>query len=745
MPIPGNFLSPTTESIDPNTSGWTMKSNCGPLVKGIGGRNGDGVLVTKSLLSGEVQARTVSSYPVVVGTVYQVFADSAGAVPERIGIRWMNAAGTEIGITWSLTTAGASASWHRVGVAGAAPVGAATAQVLLSSTETAGNVSHYWENVYLGLPIRTSGNLFGFGTESMEIDASGWAAETNATISRQAPVVQWAVDNYLAGGSTLAVTAVAAGNASVLAVGRPSVSPGVEYAAHAYLQPPAAAAQAWIELRFYDSAGTQIAAQRSTLAAPGTGMYRQIASMVAPANAATASAAAGLTGASAGQVLRLETVVIAAAPVLQSGTVVPYADGSMEQGLGGWATVSGAATLARSTPWGVVALDGSYSMAITSATATASVIRSARFPTPGGAGLNWRAQIAARPSTGSWTSVNVKLRWYDAANVDLGTSSGITWTVPGAAAWYAMPTDAAAPANATQAAIELTATASAVNSVLHVDKALLWQVLPQTAATADTDGGYITLTLRELPVDHRLSLYRETPDGIRTLVRGPAGLIDRQPIMSDLMVIEDHEAPMNTPVRYRLQFYDAAGAYASSRSSELAQVMIADTQEAWLKDPGNPQRNLRVMVQSAPDWTRPIEQTAYAVKGRRNKVILSGKRQGLEGDLSIWTRSDSERLALHLLLDSGNVLLWQAVPGMGVTDMYVSVGQITEARTGGTAQEPWRAWTLPLTEADMPVTTGVNGSAGHTWQDIVAEFATWADLLPVYATTEDLLLDHRTG
>jgi hypothetical protein len=745
LPIPGNFLSPTTESIDPNTSGWTMKSNCGPLVKGTGGRNGDGVLVTKSLLSGEVQARTVSSYPVVVGTVYQVFADSAGAVPERIGIRWLNSAGTEIGITWSLTTAAASSSWHRVGVAGAAPVGGATAQVLLSSTETAGNVSHYWENVYLGLPIRTSGNLFGFGTESMEIDASGWAAETNATVSRQAPVVQWAVDNYLAGGSTLAITAVVAGNASALAVGRPSASPGVEYAAHAYLQPPAAAAQAWIELRFYDSTGTQIAAQRSTLAAPGTGMYRQIASMVAPANAATASAAAGLTGASAGQVLRLETVVISVAPSLQSGTVVPYADGSMEQGLGGWATVSGAATLARSTPWGVVALDGSYSMAITSATATASVIRSARFPTPGGAGLNWRAQIAARPGAGSWTSVNVKLRWYDAANVDLGASSGTTWTVPGAAAWYAMPTDAAAPANATQAAIELTATASAANSVLHVDKALLWQVLPQTIATADTDGGYITLTLRELPVDHRLSLYRETPDSIGTLVRGPAGLIDRQPITSDLMVIEDHEAPMNTPVRYRLQFYDAAGAYASSRSSDLVQVILADAQEAWLKDPGNPQRNLRVMVQSAPDWTRPIEQTAYVVKGRRNKVILSGRRQGLEGDLSIWTRSDSERLALHLLLNSGNVLLWQAVPGMGVTDMYVSVGQATEARTGGTAQEPWRAWTLPLTEADMPVTTGVNGSAGHTWQDIVAEFATWADLLPVYATTEDLLLDRRTG
>jgi hypothetical protein len=117
----------------------------------------------------------------------------------------------------------------------------------------------------------------------------------------------------------------------------------------------------------------------------------------------------------------------------------------------------------------------------------------------------------------------------------------------------------------------------------------------------------------------------------------------------------------------------------------------------------------------------------------------------LEGGLAIWTRSDAERAALHLLLNSGNTLLWQAVPGMGVDDMYVSVGEVPETRVGKLAQEQWRAWTLPLTEADMPVTTAVNGSGGRTCQDIVAEFATCADLLSVYGTSEDLLLDRRTG
>jgi hypothetical protein len=741
LAIPGNLLSPTTESIDPNTSGWTSKLNC-TLSKGTGGRNGDGCLVVKSVAAGEMQARTVTSYPVTAGTVYYTFADTAGAVGERIGIRWLNSVGWEISTTWSATTAGSSSSWHRVSVAGVAPAGTTTAQVLLGSTETAANVNHFWENVYLGLPIRVLGNLLPFGTESSEVDASGWAAVVNAAVSRQVPVMQWAVDNYYAGGHTLALTAIAAGNASILAVDRPSVTPFTEYLAYAYLQPPTIASTAWIELRFYDTNGNQVGAQRSTLAppTPATGMYRQRASMVAPANAATCSVAAGLDSASAGQVLRLETAVVTVAPKLQAGSVLPYADSSFEQGVAGWTVPAGVATIARTTPWGASAFDGAYALAVSSSTATASTIRSAKFPVTENA--NWRAQILAHPAAGSWSGVTMKVRWYDDANTDLGASTGNAYVLPGSS-WYVLPTDAVAPVGATQAAVEVIPTASAVSSVLHIDQAVLWEVLPLTAVEAHSSDGYIKLTLRELALDYELSVYRELADGSRTLVRGPSGLIDHQVISSDLMVIEDHEAPLNVSVRYYIEQWPPGSLTVSTRTTGYVTVTLDDINQIWLKDPGNPQRNMLVTVATAPDWNRPIDQASFVVRGRRNKVTLSGKRQGLEGDLAIWTLSDQERKALHLLIDDGNTLLWQAVPGMGVDDMYVSVGQVPEARTGGLAQEQMRAWTLPLTEQDMPVTVGVGGPAGRTWQDVVTEFATCADLLPVYATSEDLLLDRR--
>jgi hypothetical protein len=75
--------------------------------------------------------------------------------------------------------------------------------------------------------------------------------------------------------------------------------------------------------------------------------------------------------------------------------------------------------------------------------------------------------------------------------------------------------------------------------------------------------------------------------------------------------------------------------------------------------------------------------------------------------------------------------------------MYVAVGQVTEGRVGALAQGAWRAWSLPLVEQDMPVTTGVNGAKGRTWRDVLTEFGTWQDVLDTYATWEDVFLDRR--
>ncbi|PWG13887.1 hypothetical protein DF268_08420 [Streptomyces sp. V2] len=738
MGIPGNFLSDTTSTVDPNTSGWAVKTNC-TLARGTGGTVTDGCLAVRSVASGEMQARTVASYPVVQGTEYEAFADASGAtVPERIGIRWLNAANAEISITWSLTTSSASATWHRIAVADWAPDGATQAQVILSSTPAAGAVFSYYDNLYFGLPQGTTGNLLSANAETSE-RASGWeyVAVTNCSVSRTVPPVNWGATNYSAGGHVATMTVTTNGAADFRSTDWPTVTPGREYLAYAYLNPPASGSASWIELRFYNAAFAQIQATRSVLNAPSTGWYRQRVSDYAPAGAVYATVAFGLSTATAGQVLRTDGAVILAGPAAYPGTVVPYKDASFEQGVGAWTVVSGVGTLARVEPWGTDAVDGSYSMSVSSATATTTTIQSGRYPVGAAAGQSWTVQTGLKVAAGSW-NFSRAIRWYDAANTDLGrtAANAVVAPTPG---WWWLASQFTAPAGATQAAVELILTATATSSVIRLDRVGLWQSVPVAEATVNPATASVLVTFRELTAG-TITVWRITPDGTRTLVRGSTGLIDGLVWTAETLVVEDYEAPLTVPVSYYAEVR-SGGVVTQTRLAGPITVPHDDPNMAWLRDPGNPQRNMQVMVRRAPDWQREIAQSEYRVRGRRNSVVLSDVRGGLAGDLAVWTRSDEERAALHWLLDSGNTLLWQAIPGMGVADTYVNVGAIAEARTTPYAPELWREWTLPLKQADQPVSVGVASSAGRTWQDILTENSTWADVLSAFATWEKVLLN----
>jgi hypothetical protein len=743
--IPGNFLSSTTESIDPNTSGWAAKLNC-TLSLGSGGRNGDGVVQMKATAIGEMQARTYSSYAVRMGETYWAFADaSSTTIPERIGIRWLNATGTEISITWSLTTTAASSSWHRISIGGAAPLGAVRAQVLISSTATAANQLTFFENVYFGYPLRFAGNLLSFDAEQQEISGTSWAAETNCTLSRTAPAVPWQVDWYYSGGELLTLTVTANGNASALCVERPAVTPGVEYVAYAYLNPPTSSSTCWVELRFYNSSGTQISATRSTLAAPGTGYYRQYASAVAPAGAATASLAVGITSATAGQVMRSEGAVVKVrtsnpTSSLPNVNAVTYADASFEQGVGSWTVNSGVATIARSTPWGAQAFTDVYSLTVTSSTATASTIRSGIYPVTGG--VNWRVYVAAKRVTGGWSLVST-IRWFDASSTLITTAASTSGAIPSDGAWWTLSQDFTAPANAAFAQIDYTLTASAASSTLQLDTVILYQVQPQQSITVDDDSASVLLVVREIVVPRLMTVYRVLADGSRSVVRGASGLLSQVTTTDDTLIVTDYEAPLGVAFSYRVEFYDSTtGALTGFRTTGSYTLDPGDPNYAWLKDPLRPLVNMRVLVQKAPDWQQPIDQQAYRVRGRQNAVVLSGVRSGREGSLVLWTQTDDEREAMRFLLATGNVLFWQSAPGMGESDVYVAVAEAAFPRVSTYAQEQWREWTLPLTEVDRP-TGAMAGSPTWTVRDVSIENSSVLSLVSRYATVLDLAINQR--
>ncbi|MGV9352278.1 hypothetical protein [Streptomyces misionensis] len=747
MAIPGNFLSATTESIDPNTSGWVAKLNCS-LGLGSGGRNGDGVAKLTATAAGEMQARTFSSYPVAPGETYWTFADaSSTTIPERIGLRWLNSSGAEISITWSLTTASASSAWHRISVGGQAPAGAAQAQVLISSTATAAGQITFFENVYLGYPMRVPGNLLSFDAEQFEISGSAWATEANCTLSRTVPAVPWAVNWYYAGGEMLTLTATAAGTASAACTERPAVTPGVEYVGQAYLNPPSSSSSCWVELRFYDASGVKLSSARSTLAAPGTSYYRQVVSAVAPAGAATASLAAGINSATAGQAMRVECAFLKARAAstysdLPNTNVVPYSDSSFEQGIGQWTVPAGVATISQSTPWGAQASVDYYSLTVSSATASGSTIRSGTYAVS--PGVNWRLKASMKQVTGAWNAV-LAVRWLDASGSLISTDPSTSWAIPSTGPWYLLQHDALAPANAASAQLDLIVTAASAPSTLQIDNVQLVQVLPQTEVTIDNASASATLVTREINTTLLMTVYRVLANGSRTLLRDLTGLTDHLANTDDTYLVTDYEAPLGVPFSYRIEFYSATtGLLATYRTTNTYVIDPGDPNYAWLKDPARPILNRRVLVKQAPEWKQPIDQNVMRPRGRQNAVVLSGVRSGREGDLVVWTQSDDEREALRFLLATGNVLLWQAAPGMGESDVYVSVGETALPRVSTYAREPWREWTLPLTEVDQP-TGGMAGSATWTVRDVALENASALTVVARYATVLDLALDQRIG
>lgn len=746
MAIPGNFLSPTTETIDPNTSGWTVKQSC-TISLGTGGRNGDGLLTLTATAAAEMQARTYSSYPVTVGELYEAFADAAGAtVPERIGIRWLNAAGAEVSVSWGQTVATASTSLHRIVVGAVAPVGAAQAQVLLSATAVAVGNTNSFENVFFGFPIRFAGNLLSWAAEQSELDTSSWAVEANGTLSRTAPTWGWAVSAYLGGGSMISLTVTANGNASAVCTERPAATPGQEYLAYAYLQPPTTSSSPWVELRFYDAGGTQLQATRSTMSPPTVGgAYRQIASDVAPAGTASVSIAFGITGATAGQIVRADGVVVKVRTTtstsdLPNDNAVLFKDAGFEQGVGQWAVASGVATIARSTPWGAQSTRDAYSLTISSGTATTSVLTSGRYPVT--AGESWQAHVFIKRVAGGWQFTH-GLVWYDATGTQISTTTGTLVAIPSDGLWYYLDEGFIAPAGAVTAQLRITLTATGASSTLQMDDVQLRQVMPDVAATTDDATASATLTLTALPVGDVMTVYRVLADGSRTVVRGRDGLLEDVTITDDTLTVTDYEAPLGIPFSYRAEYYSATTGLLTGYAATPPDVIDpGDRNYAWLKDPLKPQVNRRVLVMTAPDWQQPIDQSVLRVRGRPNAVVLSGVRQGREGDLVFWTQSDSEREAVRFLLSTGDVLLWQSAPEMGETDIYVAAGQSQAPRVSAFAPESWRQWTLPLTEVDRP-TGGVAGSAAWTVHDVAIENPTVLGLLSRYRTVLDLQLNQR--
>ncbi|MFI2213030.1 hypothetical protein [Streptomyces sp. NPDC020141] len=729
MPIAGNLLSANAESIETDSSAWAAVLNASGLARAAGGTLGDYCLQLKSTAVGDCQVGLVTRVAVTPGSRYLAFASVWTPVAGgsgRVMLRWHTSGGSVISTTSGPTVTPVSPSWNQTAIIATAPANAATVNVLIGVGGVSAGQTWFADRIFLGpVPDVVSGNLLSWEAEDVEVDASAWTAAGNAVVGVQ----QTSVQRY----QSLRLTSVAAGDASVRTVSASPVTAGSEYIAHCYAIPGTSGLTARMQIQWLNAGGTVLSTSSAdwTLTA---GSWRRIA-VIATAPSGTATARVVVVGAAtaAAQTWTVDRVVLSGTAALTTpGNFLPYNASDIEVDASAW-TVDGG-TVAQTSEQ---ILSGAYAL---KAVATGGVPMSVTTVVPAGrvtAGLghefNPPVQKGALAPVGA--GYETRIDWLDSTGTVV-RSRWQGWASGSITGWMAGSIADICPDTAVSARLTVTVETPGAGEIWYLDRAHFG--VGGLTLDARLARGGVALTARGLSTPGptwKWDLTRLLPGEAPQPVRGWSGDLISQATTSDIAVITDYEAPVGVPVQWRITTTHPSGASSGriSYTSDPVTLEASDT-DVWIKDPGLPARSVRATVGvPLPTWTRAARQGVNQVRGRSRPVVIADVRGAPTGSLVLVTATEDDTTALWWVLSAGGPLLIQWPPGWGQRDMYVAVGDVTEAPITRLAEHHDRTWTLPLTEVDRPI-GGIAGSADRTWDTVRLSGDTWVDALSAAAS-----------
>ncbi|WP_328742910.1 hypothetical protein OG436_29400 [Streptomyces caniferus] len=735
MSVSSNLLPDAVADLESGITGWTAGANT-TLFSSTRFWAGAKSLGMTATAAGTVSATTTNRVAVVAGVAYTAYAYFASLVAAagrtgNVTVSWYAAStgGTAISsVSATATTLANATAWNSPPpiLIATAPAGANFATVTVTVTGLTAGAQVASDGIALGTPITFAATLLDYNTAGCEVSTSGWTAGTNATITRTSTV------SY-EGWWSLQVTATAAGDTVASLTSRVPVVPGTEYSGFTHVQPPASGLAFVVGLAWYDGSGTLISTTTYTHTPASGGWSRQGVSGRAPANAATVDLVLRPQATAAGQTWLCDQSAILT--VASAGFLVDYATHSAEVGLDGWAVAGGTLSQTHEQVYAEyysykLVADGTVDMTMTLAT-----------PVPVTAGQAY--QLAPRIIVPGFTQTYVaELEWLDVTGEIIRTTS-IEWNnskhITG---WSGSTTADIAPPGSVSLRVRWRRRAPVAGETWFLDSVVIAPGGLAALATPTADSTAVQLTLQGLTLSGQThwGLWRVTADGVRTPLRGYAGDTNSVTTVSDVFAITDYEAPLGVSLTYILKTWTTTvndGWYY--RSPQLVLPTREDS-GVVIKDPTLPARNTVATATTLPDWQRSARQGSYAVRGRARPIVISDVRASRTGTLALTTETTEEATALWWTLETGNVLLLQWPAGWGLADMYVTVGDVTEARISTYAGHSDRSWSIALTEVDRP-TGSLVGSADRTWQDVKDGNASFAEL----AASATSWLDVFTG
>ncbi|WP_228973403.1 hypothetical protein [Streptomyces sp. DH12] len=721
MSVATNLLSANVSSMETDASGWAPGTNTSVARTTARAYAGVASLQLTASAAGTVRATTSGRVAVTAGAPYLCYAyvANASAATGRtatVTVTWYGAglAGPLIGSTTSQAVTVPSTGWLTPPpiLLATAPATAATATVTVTVTGMSAGSAVSVDAVALGPPALLEGSLLSYNVQGCEVDASGWQPIWNCGVSRTST-------RSYEGWWSLTMTATAAGAMRAGTVAAVPVTAGEEYYASAWIYPPAGGTELRAQVRWLDSSGAVL----TTSSHPWTGLAastwtRCVVIDTAPAEATHARVVLEAVATASGQVWTADQIALRPTPVLP-GSMIGYAAQSMEAGVSAWTAESGCA-VDRST---ALAYEGVASLAVTATGGQDAVITLAQdLPVAPRQAYQvvphvYHAQAEAP------VIVDMLFTW-KAADGTLITSTFYRWSMAAQGGWYLPRGSGVAPAGAALLTVGMRFLAPAAGDVFYVDEVLV--AVGGIAAIPDPiDGVYgAAISVQGLTTGGYTywGLWRMGPDGALTPVRGPHGDLTQSEITGDIDIAHDFEAPLGVRIRYYLKLWTGS-AYAAFTSDSIV-IPEPDPTMVVIKDPGQPARQTTAVVATLPDWSRSARQGVNPIRGRARPIVIADVRTSRTGTLTLVTETAADADQLWWVLETGATLLLQWPPFWGERDIYVQVGDVTEAHIVAYAEHGDRTWSLPLTEVDRPI-GGIAGSATRTWQTVIDEHADW--------------------
>lgn len=302
------------------------------------------------------------------------------------------------------------------------------------------------------------GNLLPANAESVETDASAWAALVNCATPIQGT-------GGTLGSFCLLYRSVAAGDVHVGLASRVAVTAGAEYWACASVFPPAVGGQSRIEIRWHSSGGTLIGTDQGPVVTAASQQWHQVGVVgTAPAGAATANVVIRSTATAAAQSWFADRVFLGlTGPANVTGNLLPFNTSSMEVDTSGWSAVGGTLTTSTSS------VTWYQSMLFTASAAGEGLVQSVVAPTVT-PGVEYAAALSVTPGTAGLTH-RLLIQWLDDTDTQVGSTS-TDWT-PAVGQWSRCTVVDVAPPGATKARVVARPTATATGQQWAYDRALL--------------------------------------------------------------------------------------------------------------------------------------------------------------------------------------------------------------------------------------------------------------------------------